>query len=522
MRYDSGDDAFVGIDAGTTGATVAVFDRSGAELACGYCEYPCLHPHPGWVEQDMEAVWQGMLAASRQALENAPALRSRIRSVGLASQRGSFVLLDETLRPLAPAVVWNDSRAKDIEDAIATKIDRQRYREITGTPLSASFALAKMAWLKRHRPDMWACTRWICNGQEYILRRLGAERLETDPASLTLNGMLDIGRLDWSEEICRAAGIDPELLPPVGAPGVQVGTLSAEAAEAMGLPVGIAICRGGGDQQCAAVGAGVIRQGMAEVTLGTAGMMVAHLDDPALVKGPAPYLGGHAIAGKWDLEGGTFAIGAALRWWRDHFAQVEVEAGARLGISPYELMVAQAAGAPPGSRGVLFHPFFAGQVTPHYDATARGGFFGLGLHHDRACLVRALFEGCAFEVRMMVDGVCRDLEGGITELRLTGGGAKSALFSQIHADVQGRPIGLLRNPECTALGAAILGAVGAGLFSGVDQAIGAMVHVDRVVEPRPEVRALYDDLFDVFRAAYEGLAGAGWYGRLYEVQNRRF
>lgn len=522
MTEDATGDLFAGIDAGTTGVTVALFDRAGRERARAYREYPCRYPHPGWVEQDVEEVWRGLSEACREVVGAAPGRGAGVRSVGLASQRGTFVLLDRDERPLAPSVVWNDSRAKALEAEIAAEIDPERYRHITGMPLSASWAIAKLAWLRRHRPELWARTRWICNHQELFLRRLGADRLETDPSSLTLNGMLDIRRLSSSEEVCRAAGVDPGLLPPVGAPGTRVGTLSSAAAEATGLPAGIAVCRGGGDQQCAAVGAGVIRQGMAEVTLGTAGMMVAHLDDPALVTGPAPYIGGHAVAGKWDLEGGTFAIGSALRWWRDQFGQVEVEAGARLGVSPYELMAAQAATAPPGSRGALFHPFFAGQVTPFYDASARAGFLGLGLDHDRACLARALFEGCAFEVRMMVESVARDLQGGVDELRLTGGGARSALFTQIHADVQGRAIGLLRNPECTALGAAILGAVGGGLFSGIDEAVAAMVHLARVVEPRDDVRGLYDDLFGVFEEAYRSLAGSGWYGRLYEIQARHF
>ena len=513
---------FVGIDPGTTGVTVALFERAGAQLATAYREYPCLSPHPGWVEQDVDVVWQAIAAACREVIQRAPEARDRIGSVGLASQRGTFVLLDEAERPLAPSIVWNDSRAREEEDEIGARIGRERYRAITGMPLSASWALAKLAWVQKHRGDLWSRTRWICNGQEVFLRRLGAQRLETDPASLTLNGMLDIKRLDWSEEVCRAAGVDLTRLPPVGAPGTQVGELSAAAAEATGLRAGTPVCRGGGDQQCAAIGAGVIRQGMAEVTLGTAGMLVAHLDHPDLVQGPAPYLGGHAVPGRWDLEGGTFAIGAALRWWRDNFAQVEREAGARLHISPYELMTCQAAGAPPGSRGVLFHPFFAGQITPCYDASARGGFLGLGLHHDRACLTRALFEGCAFEVRMMVDGVAHDLEGGIGELRLTGGGAKSPVFAQIHADVLGRPVGLLRNPECTALGAAILGALGAGHFASLEEAVGAMVRLVRTVEPDPGLRALYDDLFGVFRDAYESLARQGWYGHLYEVQKRHF
>jgi xylulokinase len=300
----------------------------------------------------------------------------------------------------------------------------------------------------------------------------------------------------------------------------MVGRLSAAAAAATGLPAGIAVCRGAGDQQCAAVGAGVVRQGMAEITVGTAAMMVAHLDHPDLLKGPAPYIGGHGVPGKWDLEGGAFAIGSCLRWWRDNFGQVENDAASKLGLSPYDVMVAQAVTAPPGSRGAIFHPFLAGQVTPYYDVTARGGFLGLGLHHDRAALIRALLEGCSCEMRLMVEAFDRDLEGGIRELRLTGGGTRSRAFTQIQADVLGLPVTLLRTGECTVLGAALLGAVAAGHFAGIDEAVEAMVGIETVVEPSPALRPLYDELFAVFKMAYERAAEAGIYERIYDYQRR--
>ncbi|MFQ5774544.1 MAG: FGGY-family carbohydrate kinase [Kiloniellaceae bacterium] len=513
---------FVGVDAGTTGVTVALFDAAGREAASGYQEYPCLHPHPGWVEQDMSVVWEGICKASRAAAAAAGTRRDAIRALGFSSQRGTFALLDKDERLLAPAVVWNDSRAKDMERVLAQRIDPDRHRAITGMPLSSSWACAKIAWLNRHRPDLMAKVRWIVNGQEYFLRRMGAEAFETDPASLTLNGMLDIRRLDWSDEILEAAGIARELLPPVGPPGAMVGRLSAEAAQAMGLPAGIPICRGAGDQQCAAVGAGVIRQGMAEITVGTAAMMVAHLDDPDLVTGSAPYIGGHGIAGKWDLEGGAFAIGSCLRWWRDNFAGPEIESAKRLGVNAYDLIVAQAATAPPGGGGAIFHPFFAGQVTPYYDVTARGGFFGLGLHHDRACMIRAILEGCSCEMRLMVEAFDRDLSGGIRDLRLTGGGTKSRSFVQIQADVLGRPVTLLKTRECTVLGAAVLAAVAARHFADTEAAVDAMVTVDSVVEPAQDVRSLYDELFGVFKMAYEQAAQSGLYRRFYDYQQHWF
>lgn len=513
---------FVGIDAGTTGSKVALFDEHGGIVGSGYADYPCTHPHPGWVEQDVEEVWQGVCRASRAARAAADVADNAIRAIGFSSQRGSFILLDERERPLAPSILWNDSRAQEMEAALAQRISPERYRSISGMPLSGSWALAKIAWLLRHRADLMAHVRHICNGQEYFLRQLGADVLETDPSSLTLNGMLDIRTLDWSDAICAAGGIDRALLPPIGTPAAPVGNLSAAAARETGLPQGTPLCRGGGDQQCAAVGAGVIRQGLAEVTLGTSAMMVAHLDHPSLVTGPAPYIGGHAIPGKWDAEGGAFSIGSCFKWWRDQFAETERARAAREGVSAYDLLVDLAQQAPPGSRGAFFHPFFAGQVTPNYDASARGAFFGLGLDHDRACLTRALLEGCACEVRLMVDGIEHDLRGGLSELRVTGGGAQSAFFLQLHADILRRPVVLLRSHECTVLGAAILGAVGCGNFGSIDDAVAAMVHVSHLVEPRPKNAAIYGELFEIFRLAYVAAAETGVYRRIYEFQRRFF
>jgi xylulokinase len=188
------------------------------------------------------------------------------------------------------------------------------------------------------------------------------------------------------------------------------------------------------------------------------------------------------------------------------------------GANVYDLIVESAQASPPGSRGVLFHPFFAGQVTPYYDAMARGAFLGLELNHDRSCLIRAVLEGCACEVRFLV----RDLKGGISEMRMTGGGARSRRFMEIHANVLGRSLVLLRNRECTVLGAAILGAVGSGHFADVDEAVKAMVAIDHTIDPDRQTTNLYQDLFEIFRQAYEAQAQSGIYQAIYQFQQRYF
>lgn len=505
---------FVGIDAGTTGCTAMVFDEAGRTLGQGYQEYNCSSPQPGWIEQDLEEVWRGICTASKQAVARAGVPASAYHSVGLSSQRGTFAMLNDAMLPIGNSIVWNDGRALKSVEAIRDAFPGETHQQHTGMQVSPLWAAAKVIWLREHRPEEFDRTRWFVNGQEYFLYRMGAEEWATDPASLTLNGMMDIARLDWSDEILGICGIGRNRLPPVGIPSGQVGRLSAEAAEATGLPEGVILCRGAGDQQCAAIGAGVIKQGMAEFTVGTSGVMVAHIDGLERIKGNKLWWGGHGVPGAWDIEGGAFSLGASLRWWRDHLGMNELEEGRRLGRSVYSVMVDCAKRSRPGANGVLFHSFMASQVTPYYDPVARGGFLGLGLYHERDDMIRALLEGCAHEMKMVFDSFQSDVEGGITDFRLTGGGTKSEGFVQIMTDVIGVPTKVTRERECTALGAAILGAYGSGAFGSIEEAVEAMVAVEGEYEPNRKLTDLYGEQHAIYDGFYKAMAGAGEYARL--------
>lgn len=506
---------FVGVDAGTTGCTVMIFDEAGRAVGHGYQEYDCISPKSGWIEQDLEAVWQGICSASKQAVAQADAPPEAYVSLGLSSQRGTFALLDENKEPLMNSIVWNCGRALKCEAQLAAEFPGEgEHQDHTGMQISPLWSASKIIWLRENAPELFETTRWFANGQEYFLHRMGADDWSTDPASLTLNGMMDIANLDWSDRILNVCGIDRDRLPPVSIPSGQAGKLSKQAAEETGLPEGLVLCRGAGDQQCAAIGAGVIKQGMAEFTVGTAGVMVAHIDSLSRIKGNNLWWGGHGVPGAWDIEGGAFSLGACLRWWRDHLGRNELDQAAEQGSSVYSVMVDQAQTSKPGANGVLFHSFMASQVTPYYDAVSRGGFLGLGLYHERADLIRALLEGCANEMRMVFDAFQSDVEGGITDFRLTGGGTKSDGFVQIMTDIIGVPSKVLRERECTVLGAAILGAFGAGAFDSIDEAVDAMVTVENEFEPNTDLRALYEDQNQVYRGFYEAMAKAGQYQAL--------
>jgi xylulokinase len=514
--------AFVGIDAGTTGCTVMVFDEQGNRLGEGYHEYPCSSPRAGWIEQDVRDVWRGICEASKQAVAAAGVPDDAYKSVGFSSQRGTFIMLDEDKAPIANSIVWNDGRALKYQDEFAKTISADDYHTHTGMQLSPLWSAAKIAWLRDEDPTLFERTRWFANGQEYFLHRMGAEEWVTDPASLTLNGMLDIEKLDWSDQVLELCGIDREKVPPVGIPSGQAGHVSPAASYATGIPVGVPLCRGAGDQQCAAIGAGVVQQGMAEFTVGTAGVMVAHLDGLDRIQGRNLWWGGHAVPGAWDIEGGAFALGSSLKWWRDHLGMEEAVEAEKSGRNIYSVMVDKAGTAPPGSNGLLFHSFLASQVTPYYDAASRGAWIGLGLYHTRADMLRALLEGCAFEMRMVVDAFQSDIKGGIDDLRLTGGGTKSDGFAQQMTDIIGQPTKVTRERECTVLGAAILGAFGAGAFGSIDEAVGAMVNVEGEFEPATETKELYDEQYRIYRGMYEAIAEKGQYAALSDFSSKHF
>ncbi len=511
-----------GIDAGTTGVTVMIADTEGNIVGTAYREYPCSYPHPGWVEQDMDLMWTHMCEASKEVIANTGVDPTEIASLGFSSQRGTFVCVDKDLNPLADSIVWSCGRAGEELAWIREHLGDDRYHDISGVTLSGLWSYAKMKWVVDKRPELLDRTHLILNGQEFFLHKFGSEDISSDPASITLNGMMDIAALDWSRELCDLIKLPMDKLPPMKSPARQVGVVSKQASELSGFAQGMPICFGGGDQQCAAIGAGVIREGLAEITIGTASVMVAHIDSRKSDPDHLVLMGGSAIPNKWDMEGLAFATGVCLRWWRDTYAQLEQSTAHQLGMDVYDLISAQAASAPVGCKGHVFFPFFSGQVTPHYVDNARGGAIGLSLIHDRAMMARSIMEGGAYELRMIVDAMEAVLGKPFDSIRLSGGGAKSPLWNQIQADVYGRPVERLKVSECTTLGATILGAAGAGIFDSVEEAVENMVHPFDSIEPKMDNHAVYQDVFGIFKDTFLALKYAGVYDKIAAVQNKHW
>jgi xylulokinase len=511
-----------GIDAGTTGTTVMIVDLRGNIIATAYREYPCKYPKISWVEQDLNLIWGKICQASKEAISKAGINSKDILSLGLSSQRATFVAIDKNWNLLHDSIVWSDGRAIEETEWIKRNLGEDYFYRTSGLKLSSFWSYAKFKWVRDKRPDIYdKCWKFV-NGQEWILHQLGAEGIFTDPSSITLNGMMDISKLDWSDDLLKAIRVDKEKLPPVKKPMRRVGEISKDAAEKTGFSEGMPICVGGGDHQCAAIGAGVIEEGLSEITIGTGSVMVAHVDKYALNLDQSVYFGGHAIPNKWDMEGIAMSTGGCLRWWRDVYGIQEKEYAEILELDAYSLIDLEARKAPVGCKGYIFFPFFSGQSAPYYHDNARGGSIGLSHFHDRSMMARAIMEGVAFELRMIVEAMEHVLKKPFKSIRLSGGGAKSDLWCQIQADVYGRPVEKLCVSECTTLGAAILGAVGSGIFNNIEEAVENIVHPYCLVEPHQKNKDIYNDLFDCFKQTFVVLRDANIYNKLQKVSKKHW
>ena len=512
-----------GIDAGTTGTKVMIFTLDGKPVSHAYREYPCTYPNVGWVEQDPWLLWKALCEASKEAIAKSGVDPKEIGSVAISSQRGTFFGIDRNWQPLHDSIVWSDGRALNEVGWIADTIGPEKYHSISGAAITSLWAYAKFKWVRDNLPELYEKTYKFVNGQEWLLHQLGSEEMFTDPSSMALHGMMDVSTLDWSDELLKAIDFDREKLPEIKPPARQVGVISKQAAEQTGFAEGMPICVGGGDQQCAAVGAGVIKEGIAEITIGTSSVMVAAVDKVYDDPKHEVLFSGHANPGKFDMEGISYASGATLKWWRDTFGAPEKAVAAAAGIDEYQIIADMvAANAPAGSKGLLFYPFFAGQVTPYFCEVAKGGYFGLDATHDRSCMARAVLEGVAYEMRMSIESMQRVLGHPFDIIRLSGGGSKSPLWRQIQADIYGCPVEMLTVADCGLVGAACLGATGAGIYGSLSEAVDAMVHTHGIIEPIKENVAVYNDYFEVYRDTFLALRDSKAYDKLNQVRMKHW
>ncbi|PYS81932.1 MAG: xylulokinase [Acidobacteria bacterium] len=502
---------FLGIDVGTGGSRAVLTDASGQVVASATIEHePFASPRAGWAEQDARDWWRASAAAVREVLSGGAASAEEVGCVGLSGQMHGSVLLDERGEVLRPALIWCDQRTDAQCRSITERVGAARIIELTSNPALTGFTLPKLLWVREQEPDVWARVRSVLLPKDYVRLRLTGERA-TDVADASGTLLFDVAGRRWSREMLDAAGIDERLLPRVFESPEVTGHVTAEGAAATGLREGTPIVAGAGDQAAGAVGMGIVRPGAVSATIGTSGVVFAATDKPSLDAGGRVHTFCHAVPGRWHVMGVTQGAGLSLRWFRERFG---ARGGTAQGVSdgtalresgdPYDLLCDEAAGAPPGSDGVLWAPYLMGERTPHLDPHARAALTGLTASHTRAHVVRAILEGVAFSLRDTFE-IFAEMGVPVETIRLGGGGARSALWRQIQADVYGRAVETVEAEEGAAYGAALLAGVGAGAWPSVDAACEAVVRVASATEPDADVSRLLARQYGRFRALYPAL-----------------
>jgi xylulokinase len=329
--------------------------------------------------------------------------------------------------------------------------------------------------------------------KDYVRYKLTGE-LGQDVSDASGTGVFDVAGRGWSQEMIQELGLDRGWFPAVRESAAVAGHISAAAAQATGLAEGTPVAAGAGDQAASAVGNGIVRAGVASCTLGTSGVVFAHMEAPAYDPQGRVHTFCHAVPGKWHVMGVTQGAGLSLQWFRKTLAPEE----------SYDTLMGEAAGAPAGSDGLYWLPYLMGERTPHLDALARGGWIGITGRHTRAHLVRSIVEGVSYSQGDCLD-VMLELGVEVDLVRASGGGARSALWRQILADVFGRRVAALESQEGSAFGAALLGMVATGCFATVEEACAATVREVATVDPRPLEAKSYRRWHEIYRTLYPTL-----------------
>ena len=493
----------LGIDIGTSSTKSVLFDLGGGVVASAVDVYPMYQPKNGWAEQDAEDWWEATKTSVREVMAKSKIDAKEIKGIGLSGQMHGLVMLGADMRPLRRSIIWCDQRTALECEQITSLVGADKMIEITANPALTGFTASKIMWVKNNEPEIYDKCKKILLPKDYIRFKLTGE-FATEVSDASGMQLLDVPNRRWSGYVTDKLGIDLGLLAKVHESPEITGTVTKEAAQACGLCAGIPVVGGAGDQAASGVGNGIVKSGVVSATIGTSGVVFAHLDRPEIDKAGRVHTFCHAVPGAWHVMGVTQGAGLSYKWFRDNFMTPEKYTAEQLAKDPNAIIDQIAKTSPAGANGLIYLPYLMGERTPHLDADCRGVFFGLSGMHEKKDLLRAVMEGVVFSMNDCL-GIIREMGASPGFVYAAGGGANSALWRQMMADIMGIEIAVNTSTESGALGVAILAGVGAGVYKDVASACDAIIRQRDSQTCDQKNSALYAGMYKVYQNLYRSL-----------------
>ena len=479
---------FIGVDLGTSAVKLLLMDENGKIKKTVSREYPLYFPHPGWSEQKPEDWYIQSMDGLKELLKDEK--KEEVAGISFGGQMHGLVLLDENDEVIRPALLWNDGRTYEECDYLNNVIGKDKLSEYTANISFTGFTAPKILWVKNKEPENFARIKKIMLPKDYLAYRLsGVHCTDVSDASGML--LFDVKNRTWSKEMCEICSVKPEWLAKVYESYEVVGTLKKEVAEELGIPAAAKVIAGAGDNAAAAVGTGTVGDGRCNISLGTSGTIFISSRKFGVDKNNALHSFDHAD-GTYHLMGCMLSAASCNKWWMDEILKTKEYAKEQEGIDKL------------GENHVFFLPYLMGERSPHNNPNARGTFTGITMDTTREDMTQAVLEGVAFALRDSLE-VAKSLGIPITRTKICGGGAKSPLWCKMIANTLNLKVDKIESEEGPALGAAMLAAVGCGVYGSVEEIAEKMVKVVDTIEPDPSIAAKYDEKYAQFKQIYPAL-----------------
>ncbi len=487
------------IDIGTSACKLTVFDLLGNVIFNYLGEYKTYYYGDNCVEQNAEDWWKQVCKGINKIKIQETLDVKDIVAIGVDGHSWAALPVDDKGLPLRRAMIWLDRRATEQAEYMKEMIGEEKLLQNSGNPVDPAYITAKMLWIKENESDIYKSTYKFLQSNSYIVYKLTGKYSQDLSQGYGFH-YFDIEKGVWNGDIAKELGISLDLMSPLYQSHEVVAKVTNSVAVKTGLQEGTPVVAGGLDAACCTLGAGVIEPGQTQEQGGQAGGMSIQVDQPLIH--PKLILGYHVIPNQWLLQGGTVGGGGILRWFKDELGYYEQTKASKMEINSYQVMSREAEKINPGSNGLIFLPYMAGERSPIWNSKARGILFGLSYNNSRSDIIRSMMEGVGYSLRHNLD-TAEEAEAYVKELRSVGGSANSKVWTQLKADIIGKEVLVPYADHATSLGAAILAGVGTGIYKGFKEAVQKTIRITRVHKPDKDRHQLYSKYYKLYLDLYK-------------------